>query len=54
MLTQTKRYDYTPIIDRPSFRLPNGARVAVVVYVNMEHFPEDRPAPAVVTHTAQF
>ena len=54
MLTQTKRYDYTPIIDRPSFRLPNDARVAVVVYVNMEHFPEDRPGPAVVPHTAQF
>lgn len=54
MLTQTKRYVYSPIIDRPSLRLPNDARVAVVVYVNMEHFPEDRPGPAVVPQTAQF
>lgn len=54
MLTQTKRYDYTPIIDRPAFRLPNDARVAVVIYVNMEHFPEDRPGPSIVPQTAQF
>jgi allantoinase len=54
MLTQTKRYDYTPIIDRSAFRLPNDARVAVVIYVNMEHFPEDRPGPSIVPQTAQF
>jgi allantoinase len=54
MLTQTKRYDYTPIIDRPAVCLPNDARIAVVIYVNMEHFPEDRPGPSVVPQTAQF
>lgn len=54
MLTQTKRYDYSPIIDRPVIRLPNNARVAVVVYINMEHFPEDRPGPAIVPQTAHL
>jgi peptidoglycan/xylan/chitin deacetylase (PgdA/CDA1 family) len=54
MLTQTKRYDFCPIIDRPVVRFPNNARVAVVVYVNMEHFPEDRPGPAIVPQTAHL
>lgn len=54
MLTQTKRYDFTPIIDRSKIRLPNDAHVAVVIYVNMEHFPEDRPGASIVPQTAQF
>jgi allantoinase len=40
------RYDYSPIIDRPVLRWPNGARVAVWVIPNIEHFLFDRPATA--------
>jgi peptidoglycan/xylan/chitin deacetylase (PgdA/CDA1 family) len=32
------RYGYSPIIDRPVLRWPNGARVAVWVIPNIEHF----------------
>jgi peptidoglycan/xylan/chitin deacetylase (PgdA/CDA1 family) len=32
------RYDYSPIIDRPVLRWPDGARVAVWVIPNIEHF----------------
>jgi len=54
MLTQTKRYDFSPIIDRPVRPFPNNERVAVVVYINVEHFPDDRPGPSILPATAQF
>ena len=38
------RFDYSPIIDRPPLRWPNGARVALWVIPNIEHFLFDRPA----------
>ena len=38
------RYDYSPIVDRPPLRWPNGARVALWVIPNIEHFLFDRPA----------
>jgi len=53
-LTQSKHYDYVPIIDRPPFRLPNGARVAVIPYINIEHFPADIPGTAIIPGTQQF
>lgn len=53
-LTQTRHYDFEPIIDRAPLKLPNGARVAVVPYVNIEHFPENIPGTALVPGTAQF
>ncbi len=53
-LTQTRHYDYVPIIDRPPLRLPDGARVAVVPYINIEHFPADIPGTAIVPGTQQF
>lgn len=31
-------YDYTAIVDRPSFKWPNGARVALWVIPNIEHY----------------
>ena len=37
------RFDYSPIIDRPRLSWPNGARVAVWVIPNIEHFHFDRP-----------
>ena len=53
-LTQTKNYDFVPIIDRPPLSLPNGARVAVVPYINIEHFPENVPGTAIIPGTQQF
>ena len=38
------RFDYSPIIDRPRLSWPGGARVAVWVIPNIEHFHFDRPA----------
>jgi allantoinase len=38
------RFDYSAIVDRPPLRLPNGARVAVWVIPNIEHFLFDRPS----------
>jgi allantoinase len=45
MLDNT-RFEYSPIIKRPPLRWPNGARVAVWVAVNIEHFKIDRPGTA--------
>jgi len=38
------RFDYSAIIDRPRLTWPNGARVAVWVIPNIEHFLFDRPS----------
>lgn len=38
------RFDYSPIVDRKPVRWPNGARVALWVIPNIEHFLFDRPA----------
>jgi len=38
------RFDYSPIVDRPVLRWPNGARVALWVIPNIEHFLFDRPS----------
>lgn len=51
-LTQTHVYDYIPIIDRTPMTLPGGAHVAVIPYVNIEHFPENMPGTALVPSTA--
>jgi allantoinase len=53
-LTQTAHYDYAPIIGRKALKLPNGARVAVVPFLNIEHFPEEIPGTALVPGTAKF
>jgi peptidoglycan/xylan/chitin deacetylase (PgdA/CDA1 family) len=54
ILTQTPHYEYVPIIDRPPLRLPDGARVALLPYVNLEHFPHDLPGTAIIPATQQF
>ncbi|MBO9520663.1 MAG: polysaccharide deacetylase family protein [Nocardioidaceae bacterium] len=40
------RYDYSAIVDRPRLTWPGGARVAVWVVPNVEHFLFDRPSTA--------
>jgi allantoinase len=42
-MSQSPRYAYSPIIERPPLLLPGGARVAVLLYLNIEHFPYDQP-----------
>jgi len=41
------RYDYSPIVDRPPLRWPNGARVALWVIPNIEHFQFNRHATSI-------
>ena len=38
------RFDYSAIVDRKPLRWPNGARVALWVIPNIEHFLFDRPS----------
>src|SRR5687767_11808653 len=45
------RFPYSAIVDRPPLRGPNGARVAVWVTPNIEHFLFDRPSSAINPHT---
>lgn len=43
-----QRLDYSPIVDRPRLRLPNGERVAVWTIVNVENWLPDVPMPRTV------
>jgi allantoinase len=45
-------YDYSPIIERPPLSLPNGARVAFWVGLNIEHYQVDKPATSIFGGTA--
>ncbi|MBI4529162.1 MAG: polysaccharide deacetylase family protein [Deltaproteobacteria bacterium] len=38
------RFDYSPIIDRKPIQWPNGARVAIWIIPNIEHYEFDIPA----------
>lgn len=48
------RFPFSPIVDRPPLRLPNGAHVAVWVIPNVEHFLFDRPSTPITHATLQF
>jgi peptidoglycan/xylan/chitin deacetylase (PgdA/CDA1 family) len=48
------RFGYSPIVDRPPLRWPNGARVALWVVPNIEHFLFDRPATSITPVTTGF
>jgi len=48
------RFPYSPIIDRKPLKWPNGARVAVWVIPNIEHFMFDRPSTSITAVTTQF
>jgi peptidoglycan/xylan/chitin deacetylase (PgdA/CDA1 family) len=47
-------YDYTASIDRPPLDLPNDARLALWIAINVEYYLPDRPATAIVPATAQL
>jgi allantoinase len=42
------RIAYSPIVERPPLKLPNGARVAVWTIVNVEEWSIERPMPRTV------
>ncbi|WP_244610554.1 polysaccharide deacetylase family protein [Microvirga pakistanensis] len=48
------RFPYSAIVDRPRLHWPNGARVAVWVIPNIEHFLFDRPSSSIIQSTMGF
>ncbi|MDB5407422.1 MAG: polysaccharide deacetylase family protein [Rhodospirillales bacterium] len=48
------RFTYSPIKCRPKLSLPNGARVAVWITPNIEHFHYDKPAISLTQMTASL
>ena len=48
------RFEYSGIGRRPPMRLPDGARVAVWVTPNIEHFQWDKPAISITGMTTRF
>jgi peptidoglycan/xylan/chitin deacetylase (PgdA/CDA1 family) len=48
------RFHYSPMIRRPRLELPDGARVAVWVGVNVEHYPPGRPGISIAPATAEL
>ncbi|MER5529795.1 polysaccharide deacetylase family protein [Streptomyces sp. NPDC002677] len=47
-------FDYSPITERPPITWPGGARVAVYVGLNIEHFLIDRPSTSIWPGTADL
>jgi peptidoglycan/xylan/chitin deacetylase (PgdA/CDA1 family) len=47
-------FDYRPIVDSPQLELPNGARIAVWIGVNVEHYTFGQPALSLAGFTAQL
>jgi allantoinase len=45
-------YDYSPIVDRPRLDLPDGARVAFWIGLNIEHYQVDKPSTSIFGGTA--
>jgi peptidoglycan/xylan/chitin deacetylase (PgdA/CDA1 family) len=52
--TEHDRFDYSPIVDRKPLQWPNGARVAVWVIPNIEHFLFDRPSTSITQVTTRL
>lgn len=51
---ENQLFDYSPITDRPAINWPGGARVAVYVGLNIEHFLVDRPSTSIWPDTAEL
>jgi allantoinase len=51
---ENRLYPYWPLRRRPPLELPNGARVAFWIGVNIEHFELDKPSTSITPITAQF
>lgn len=50
----TPFYDYSPIVRRPRLELPDGARLAFFVGVNVEHYAWGQPALSLAPFTAEL
>ena len=48
------RFPYSAVVDRKAIRWPKGARVAVWVIPNIEHFLFDRPATSITAVTTSL
>jgi allantoinase len=51
-MTSHDRFEYSAIAKRPRWELPNGARIAVWIVPNIEHFHYDKPAMSLTPMTA--
>jgi peptidoglycan/xylan/chitin deacetylase (PgdA/CDA1 family) len=51
---ESSRFAYWPVIRRPRLELPEGARVAVWVGVNIEHYEPGKPAISIAPATTQL
>ncbi|MCP9950861.1 polysaccharide deacetylase family protein [Actinomadura madurae] len=51
---ENRLYDYSPITERPPLHWPAGAKVAVYVGLNIEHFLIDRPSTSIWPGTADL
>jgi len=45
-------YGYSPIVERPPLRWPDGARLALYVGLNIEHYEVDKPSTSIFGGTA--
>lgn len=54
MTTFQPPFTYSPIIDREPIHWPGGARVAVYLGLNVEHFLADRPSTSIWPGTADL
>ena len=50
--SENTRFEYSPIIDREPLAWPGGARVALWVIPNIEHYKMDRPSTSIHPATA--
>ena len=48
------RYDYSPIATREPLQFPNGARIAIWIVPNIEHFAFDSPSTSIADVTANL
>ncbi|GAB3987873.1 polysaccharide deacetylase family protein [Actinoallomurus acanthiterrae] len=54
MRSANELYDYSPITERSPISWPGGARVAVYIGLNVEHFLIDRPSTSIWPGTAEL
>ncbi|MCV7068500.1 polysaccharide deacetylase family protein [Mycolicibacterium farcinogenes] len=54
MTTLQPPFTYRPITERPPIQWPGGARVAVYIGLNIEHFQADRPSTSIWPGTAEL
>jgi peptidoglycan/xylan/chitin deacetylase (PgdA/CDA1 family) len=51
---ENQLYDYWPLIRRPRLELPNGAKLAFWIGLNIEHYEIDKPSTSIFGGTAML